>query len=68
MPWFWSFDFISSMVVVLLNTVVAGAGFEPHEFYSGVSQHRDNSIIFTELAGLSILPLIYLTCLTDRLF
>jgi hypothetical protein len=31
MPWFWSFDFISSMVVSCLIKIlfVAGAGFEP---------------------------------------
>jgi hypothetical protein len=57
------------MVVSCLIKTVCGRSSNLHELYSVLVSTFTGIIviIFTELADYPILPLIYLTCLTDRL-
>jgi hypothetical protein len=66
MPWFWSFDFyLSSMVVSCLIKIlfVAGQDSNLHELYSVLVSTFTGIIviIFTELAGLSYLAAYFLS-------
>jgi hypothetical protein len=61
--------YLQWLLVVLIKILfVAGQDSNLHELYSVlVSTFTGIMVILRELAGLSYLPLIYLTCLTDEL-